>query len=778
MNNIQEISFWKQNFGLLPMRLFSIKEEESFIMLNGSYGNFCLEVDEAEKDIENYYSFSWSSNTKNFVVLGSESVKVFNWKRNKSENISRKQVEENHEKFYEYLSKNSYKSESDVVPFVVDIFKQFRNLTQEKGNAIEALNLLFLLLISIEEDVENINLERWGFDRVEIPDRFEMYTEKLRLGFSNIKPNLDLIIRHSSGILFQEAQKEALFFDSQLDLWGFPSAKLSTKKLSYSSLHYTPPYLARTIVESSIRELDLNKPLLKVFDPACGSGEFLIEALKQLKEYRYLGRIQIIGWDSSETAISISKFLLKYEQSNIWTERMSFEIKLVENSLEEEWDNDYDLILMNPPFVSWEQMTKQERNSVLEVLNLNTKGRPNLAGAFFYKAIQSLNENGVIGCVIPSSLLSLSAYQKLRYEIHDLIDLMLIGKLGNFVFEDALTDVSLIIGKKPKSESSPLILWTKNEKGVVQNALRDLRKIHYLGLSRISEKNYSIYKPMAFPISKESWKLISFDENEFLKTVERFVIEGKLFRVQDIFNVQQGIRTGHNQAFKLSKDEYTRLPDNEKQYFRPVIDNDSIDKGKISTVNYIWYPYNKNGITINTEEELRFQVPTFYQDKLVKFKGDLVNKVQSNPEKWWQLNRHRAWLSEEKPRLVSTEFGKSDSFAFDEDGVFAIERGNAWLPKKEFKDVSFYYFYLSVFSSSLFDRLLSIYSRQLAGGSWYDLGKTHTKDLPIPNILSKQIRSSDSYAQLVDIGKELSNGNYYLKTMLDDILMKYIYPSG
>jgi len=108
--------------------------------------------------------------------------------------------------------------------------------------------------------------------------------------------------------------------------------------------------------------------------------------------------------------------------------------------------------------------------------------------------------------------------------------------------------------------------------------------------------------------------------------------------------------------------------------------------------------------------------------------------------------------------------------------MFAIERGNAWIPKKDFTHIDYYYFYLSIFSSPFFDELLSIYSKQLAGGNWYDLGKKHTRDIPIPNIFSEQILYSFAYSKLVEIGKEISNGNYYLRTKADDILLKFIYP--
>jgi len=774
MNNINSKSFWEHNFGLLPIALFSENSEDSYIMRNGGSGDFCLETNKTVKDICDYNSFAWSSNTKNFVVVNEDEIKLFNWKKNHTENIKKEQVEDNADKFYKYLLSLNYKSENDVVPFIVDIFKQIRNITQERNNAVQALNLLFLLLISLKEDVNTIDFKKWNLDEVTIPHNFDAYTDRLNQGFSGIKPQLDLIIRHSSGFLFQEAQKEILYFDGQLDVWGLLSSKSDAKRPNYSSIHYTPPYLARSIVENAIRDVDLDKPLLKIFDPACGSSEFLIEALKQLKQANFAGKVQIIGWDSSETAIITSKFLLQYEKNNVWHECISFDIKLVKDSLQEEWSNDYDLILMNPPFVSWEQMDKVQRESVRESLSSSFKGKPNQASAFFYKSIQSLGGKGVIGCVIPSSLLLLDAYTEVRKDALNLVSMKLVGKLGNFIFEDVLTDASLIIGCKPQEKTIPLILWTRNEGGIAQQALRDLRKMYYSKSLKVDNQDYSIYKPDYFPTAKENWKVTSFQENKLFKDIERFAHDGRLVRVRDIFIVHQGIRMG-SKAFKISKLEHDKLPKNEKKYFRPVLDNEAIKEGQILTENFVWYPYDSNGVIIHTEAELKSQVPSFYNTKLIQFKDELVARARINDSNWWHLSEHRAWLRTSEQRLVSTEFGRSNSFAFDKDGIYAVERGNAWTPKKtnNFEDINYYYFYLSIFSSPFFDKLLSIYSKQLLSG--WDLGKKYTQYIPIPNVLSEEVRNSPAYMQLVEIGKELSN-NYYLRNMIDSILLKYIYP--
>ena len=86
-----------------------------------------------------------------------------------------------------------------------------------------------------------------------------------------------------------------------------------------------------------------------------------------------------------------------------------------------------------------------------------------------------------------------------------------------------------------------------------------------------------------------------------------------------------------------------------------------------------------------------------------------------------------------------------------------------------------YYFYLSLFSSPFFDKLLSIYSKQLAGGKWYDLGKKYTKEIPIPNIHISEVKNNSAYGKMIELGKRLSEGDVYVKAVLDDVVTVY-YP--
>jgi type I restriction-modification system DNA methylase subunit len=768
---IKTKEYWSQQFGLYPMLMQPKISKNKFLMLNGGNKDFCLQTVYSDNEKNNFFAESWSTNTKFFLVINNDTIYIHNWLDKKSEKYDLKTISENSSKLYSYLSSKSYKTPDDAVPYIISIFRRLRNLIRKKQPE-EALNLLFKLLISINDDYKRIDTSKWEISDVKIPPGFDYYVEQIRLGVNSISPNRDLILRHVAGVLFQEAHKDIIYFDPQMDLFAGFSDKLIANKNLYSSLHYTPHYLARSIVENCLKQLDLKKRMLKIFDPACGSSEFLIETLKQLKNSNYDGKVKIIGWDTSSSAVCTSKFLLKYEQLEQWDKsNLNFEIKYVPDSLTEQWDNDYDLIVMNPPFVSWELLNKKDRDSISDVLGSLYRGKPNQAVAFFYKAAKSLKKNGVLGCVLPTTLFTSDSYLNLRNEITENLSLNLLAKLGNYIFESALTDVSFFIGKKTEVKPLPQLIWSKNEAGNASEVLLDLRKMEAKNQMVIDEKKYNIYIPSRFPIVHDSWKIISMEEEKFLNDVNRFVSTGQLAFVSDIFLVRQGIRTGNNQAFIISRKEYTEIPKSEKKLYRKVITNDSIKNGVLVLNNYIWYPYDSNGIIINSEKEFKKTAPFSYK-RLLQFKNILSKeRARKDLNTWWFLSEHRAWLRKEEMRLYSTEFGKSDSFAIDKTGSFVAERGCAWIPKKTFANTDDYYFYLSVFSSDTFDFLLSIYSKQIQAG--YYLGQAYTKNIPIPNVFFQGVQESEPYFRLVELGKELEAGHQYVSHSINDAIRIY-----
>lgn len=83
--------------------------------------------------------------------------------------------------------------------------------------------------------------------------------------------------------------------------------------------------------------------------------------------------------------------------------------------------------------------------------------------------------------------------------------------------------------------------------------------------------------------------------------------------VKDVFSVKQGCRTGNNSLFKIKKQEFLAMKEEEQSYFRPSVDSGSLQNNVLQEKSYVFFPYNENGLSILSEEELEDKVPSYYQ---------------------------------------------------------------------------------------------------------------------------------------------------------------------
>lgn len=761
--------FWAKGSGLLPIHLSPLLHKKQFILLDGGRYDFCLDLTDDEAPISHYYSAAWSSDVKNFIKVGKEEATVYNWSRNKADKVPLRLVAEKFPAFLKILDSTNYRTSEDIAPFVLGLFAQLRNITQEKKDPIAALNLLFKLLVSIEEtDLSRNTCETWGIESMPLPDGFDRIVETLKKGFRGITPNLDFILRHGSGPLFESAHREALYFDSQLDLFGGISSNLTYSMSSgYSSIHYTPRYLVRSIVEDALKHLDLSKPILKVMDPACGSGTFLQETLKQLKELGYAGKVVVKGYDISLMATMTTKFLLSYEQRTLWDRQLELDIVRCD-SLDADWGIQ-DLILMNPPFISSELIkdteTKDKVNAVLAGLNM--KHRPNMAAAFFYKAFRSLDAGGVLGMVIPSSILIQEQYRPLREAVTESANLSTVAQLGNFVFENALVDTSFVILDKNKDKYNlPLNIWCNNKESSAFEAMKGWRKMYYEGLPAKIEQNYNIFIPSRFPIVTGSWKVLSEKDDLFVKSLASMLRNGSLKPLIHVFEVKQGIIKGDKDLFEIGEYEYSQLTESEQHLFRSIASSETIKPGYVTSGHYLWYPYDLNGLMIKTEDELRKHEWSY--NWLLEHKETLQHR--QGVKNWWELTRPRNEQFKKEIRLCSKRSGSVRSFAIIPDN-YVVEEGNVFLFRTQNYELDDMYFYLSYFSSNTFERLLSIYARPLKAG--FDLGKIQIKDIPIVDVADYGIRSSEAYKSLVEFGKEYALGYTSLQEHFDRYVLSF-----
>ena len=135
------------------------------------------------------------------------------------------------------------------------------------------------------------------------------------------------------------------------------------------------------------------------------------------------------------------------------------------------------------------------------------------------------------------------------------------------------------------------------------------------------------------------------------------------------------------------------------------------------------------------------------------------------------LNYERAWQVNPSPKLVSSYFGGSGRFAYDETGEYVVVQGHAWLWKgkkienleddiesdNNFYDTLLPWAYLAIFNSQVFESLLSLSCPTVQGGQ-LDLSNRFVDQVFIPDLSNEGSFPRDVVKELASYGQQIHKG--------------------
>ncbi len=712
-------------------------------MLNGSQGSFCLDAGHPKTDALAARQWAWSSDLGHYVRVAGDNVVVFRWDQREAEETRLKEVLRRLDEFHQSLERNQPRRESSVVAYVTRLFRGLRNSLPRGLSGDQSLQAFLTLLACAHDKVERLDLDivRWALEpsaieaSLKVPSpEWDAIREALteeRSG-TELRPALELTLRHVSGALFQEAHYEVTSGGAyQLSLLPSIPDQAQVRRVHTVGAIFTPPTLVRTIVEEALRLLGTSRSTISILDPACGSGEFLREALRQLQLLNYTGRVKLFGIDLSPAACAMARFILAFEARNWRREAVDVEIKNAD-ALEVTWPST-NLVLMNPPFVSWENLTSIWKSRLRDLLGSSLSYRPDLSMAFVLLAMKSLPPQGILATLLPASLLRSKTAEPWRALLTESLSPYLIARLGNqWLFPGVTVDAGLYVASRNKGQVQPLaLLWADHRVSSASAALRALRRLRTeTGVADEEGEGFSVFIDKHPSLTPVRWEPRPISSIRLLNRVSA------LPKVADLFHVRQGVRTGNNDVFIIDPPYFEQLNRSEKRFFRPAVINSSIREGRLSLDAYIFFPYGKHLPSIDTEISLKAAVPKYYRDILEPNKRVLTKNQR---DRWWLLNRHRIWQEPVSSKIVSTYFGKAGSFAWDSGGNYVVVQGFAWLPKtEEFRQKltpRVALAYLAILNSDVLNRLLGAVSVHIGGGQ-FDLSPRYVNSLPLPDLTS------------------------------------------
>ncbi len=241
----------------------------------------------------------------------------------------------------------------------------------------------------------------------------------------------------------------------QRDTLGFlyQSLLLEGKK-SQSGSYYTPEVIVNEIIK------DYAKKDSKIFDPCCGTGQFLLAFADVIENPK-----NIYGVDVDEIAVRIARLniLIKYKNQNfapnIVCKNTLFEIGNYDLfSLNDENIRDFDVIATNPPWGVHFSKSDIDRlkTSFPKITSLES------FSYFLKKSIDLLRDDGTLSFILPESILNVKTHKDIREIILTNTHIEKVSYL-NRVFKNVFTPVIRLDLKKSKKENSQIEIRKDDE---------------------------------------------------------------------------------------------------------------------------------------------------------------------------------------------------------------------------------------------------------------------------------------------------------------------------
>ena len=474
--------------------------------------------------------------------------------------------------FREWLSKDlknkrAYLSDLQIDEIVQILIDRLIFMRSVEDRGLEGKDFLLKIVEDVKKGITDKNL--WALLKEQFLRFDNTYNSKLfsqgllekEGAFSD-----DELIRVVRGLYYgtQDNQERYMFDEIPVDLLGSiyeqylgvvlrgteKRVKLENghDKRKKMGIYYTPSYIVDYIVKNSVGEYIKNKSIdeildVKILDPACGSGSFLIKAFggvcNKIEELikkgeksnnptfkNYDGRLNlaqkitiltrcIYGVDLDEKAVELAQLnlLLKLLEEETRETRkrvlpnMKDNIKNGNSLIDDSSVSDkafnwhaqfpdvfksggFDVVVGNPPYGA--DLRDDEKKFLKKRFDKDKAN--NTASYFIFLGDLILRDNGSLSFIVPKQLTYTSAWtgtRKLLLEenLKYIID-------SSEAFGDVELEQIIFIFKKQKKEDKKVIVGFSNKGKIIE----DKSDIKYFSEQRfpiwITDKNYSIFEKM------------------------------------------------------------------------------------------------------------------------------------------------------------------------------------------------------------------------------------------------------------------------------------------
>jgi predicted type IV restriction endonuclease len=553
-------------------------------------------------------------------------------------------------------------------------------------------------------------------------------------------------------------------------------------------IYYTPTYIVDYIVRNTLGELLKEKKTdlenIKVLDPACGSGSFLIKTFDVLNKYYernitnysqtqldfktgipFTTKVRILqnnifGVDLDKQAVEITQLnlLLKIAEKGHRLPLLEQNIRCGNSLVDDEkladdkafkWEEQFneimreggfDVVIGNPPYVRQEELS--EIKPYLEANYETYQGTADLFVYFFEKELKILKEDGYFGMIVSNKWLRAGYGKNLRkllsgFWIEEFIDF---GDLR--VFADATIYPCIIIIRKIKKPNPKIRIC----------------KMETLGFGSLAEyvRNNSFFIDQS-ELNEKEWNIQKKEGNELLRKIRSSGLPIEEYVGTKIY---RGILTGLNEAFIIDekkREELIHEDSRNEELVKPFLTGAESKRYSIKSKRK-FIIFTRRGIDI-------FQYPSVLR-YLEHFKNELSPKKSKEQEigrkpgnyEWYEIQDSTAYYEDfEKPKIIWGNLATRSSFSLDEKNGFYVNAPACILPTNS-------RYVLGILNSKLMSYFLKSICAERHGGfieqkpvyvSQVPIKKpTNTQEIEITQHVEKMLQLNE---KLLKIGDKLTD---------------------
>jgi len=452
-------------------------------------------------------------------------------------------------------------------------------------------------------------------------------------------------------------------------------------------IYYTPAYIVDYIVRNTLGELLKGKKVdaskIKVLDPACGSGSFLVKAFDVLNEHyakdKMYGQKTLTGYSTKERILKDNIFGVDLDKQAAEIAQLNLLLRIAEkgqklpllqqnvkigNSLIDDekiagnkafkWEEQFkdiikeggfDVVIGNPPYFNIRTNLHLQnfcRGRYPEIFN----GQNDVLFYFVLIGLNLLKEGGKLGFIVSRYFLESDSAKRFREFILNNSEIIEIIDFGNNqVFEGANVLTALLILRKTKKPKNNKIIITKFKDDQRPQLISELDK-EANGLEQIKINQNEL--------TTEIW---TFYNPEIAKVIRKIEID--CINLGQIAKTGAGIQSGLNDVF--------------------VVNKETIEKYKIENAvlrNYIKTrdikPYriiNRNLFVIRLTNEDNINKFPNTKKYLLEHENALKNRYESKKNicKWYSfaVARNLDIFDSNKEKIITPIYSTSNKFCFD-----------------------------------------------------------------------------------------------------------------